>query len=77
MSYYAVEWHRSRYGYSASLAEANAALARGQRVGVHSAKVVELKSPVRGLRAGEWLTPFDDRGSFKRPPRARQERSSR
>jgi len=49
------------YGYSTSVEEAHAALERGRRRGVTWAGIWTRTSPVRGMRAGEWLTPFDDR----------------
>jgi len=59
MPVYCIEVTGSSYGCSRKLEDAIAAVERGRRRGVSWGKVVERKSVPRGLRADEWLPPFD------------------
>ncbi len=58
---FSIQYGGATYGYSRSFDQALLALHRGEGRGVKTAKIVERKSPPRGLRANQWLTPFDER----------------
>ena len=60
VTYYVVEYGGSHYGYSRDPMLAAAALDRGKRRGVPTAKIKTTSSPVHGLKANVWLPPFDD-----------------
>lgn len=49
------------YGYSTKAEDAYAALDRARARGVKWAEVWPRATPVRALRANQWLAPFDDR----------------